>query len=96
VTPLPGRFAEAAFNEFAEAIPPTTPFSAAVLASTLRSTNLGSAVAARMPKITITMISSINVKPDCFFISTLLKFEAVPGPLRAAALPSLSALPPCP
>jgi hypothetical protein len=29
---------------------------------------LGNAMAARIPKITITTINSINVKPCCFFI----------------------------
>lgn len=30
------------------------------------SANFGNAVAAKIPKITMTMISSINVKPVCF------------------------------
>jgi len=42
-----------------------TPFVAARAASFRTSRNLGTATAARMPKMTITITNSIKVKPDC-------------------------------
>lgn len=50
---------------------------AALSASTLRSTNLGKAVAARMPRITITTTSSIRVKPACRFICCSFRSNTV-------------------
>src|SRR3990167_899641 len=52
---------------------PATPLSAAALASPLRSMNLGSAVAARMPRITMASISSIIVKPRWRFLMSKLR-----------------------
>src|SRR6266849_1901146 len=50
------------------------PFSAAMRACPVRSMNLGAAMAARMPRIRITTISSISVKPRvCFVIFVSLK-----------------------
>ena len=51
-------------------IAPATPFAVADLASDCRSTNLGIATAARMPRIKITITSSISVKPLVFFSIT--------------------------
>jgi hypothetical protein len=45
---------------------PATPLSAASSASDLKSTNFGNAVAARIPRITMTTISSMRVKPLAF------------------------------
>jgi len=64
--------------ELADANPPATPLTAAASASEDKSTNFGNAVAAKIPRITITIINSISVKPACFFISILLKVEVVP------------------
>src|SRR6185295_14174207 len=44
------------------------PLAAALRASVVTSENLGTAIAARMPKMEITTISSIRVNPDAFFI----------------------------
>src|SRR5439155_11692419 len=45
------------------------PFKDAARAWEVTSMNLGAAIAARMPRIRITTINSISVKPlDCFFI----------------------------
>ena len=44
---------------------PFAAFRLAMRASPPRLANFGSAVAARMPRITITTISSISVKPPC-------------------------------
>src|SRR6185436_4073537 len=52
-----------------------TPCVAAVSASEERFMNFGSAVAARMPRITITTTSSINVKPFCFACISVLLFS---------------------
>src|SRR5664279_831486 len=51
---------------------PSAPLSEASRASLDRSENFGNAVAAKMPRITITTINSISVKPCCFFIVALL------------------------
>lgn len=61
------RFAVLAAKLIAEAdvIAPATPSTAACSASALMFTNLGNAVAARIPRITITTISSISVNPVC-------------------------------
>ena len=48
----------------------SAPFAAVTLAtraSLLRSTNFGNAIADKIPRMTITITSSISVKPDCFF-----------------------------
>jgi len=49
-------------------IDPSTLLITAIFASVLMSINFGSAVAARIPRITMTTINSIKVKPVCFFI----------------------------
>src|SRR2546425_12384204 len=50
------------------------PFNAAIRACPVRLTNLGAATAARIPRIRITTISSISVKPRvCLFIFVSLK-----------------------
>src|SRR3990167_772954 len=52
---------------------PNAPSVAALSASPLKSANRGNANADRIPRITITMISSIRVKPDCcLFIEFIL------------------------
>src|SRR5450432_2538292 len=48
---------------------PATPLAEALWASTERSTNFGTATAARTPRMMMTTISSIRVKPRWFFIS---------------------------
>lgn len=45
---------------------PAVPSTAAFAASVFKSTNLGNATAAKMPKMTITITNSISVKPCCF------------------------------
>ena len=52
-------------SDAAEPIAPAIPFILAIRASVVMPINLGSAVAASMPRITITTTSSIKVKPDC-------------------------------
>jgi hypothetical protein len=47
---------------------PATPAVAAVFASLFKSTNFGRAVAARIPKMTITITNSISVKPECLLM----------------------------
>lgn len=49
----------------ADLIAPAAPFMADSRASTLKLANRGNANAARIPSTTITMISSIRVKPLC-------------------------------
>ena len=45
---------------------PAKPFTADTLASVERSLKRGKAAAARIPRMTITMTSSMSVKPECF------------------------------
>jgi hypothetical protein len=51
--------------EDAEAAAPATPWATPVLASSPKFANWGMATALRMPMMTMTMTSSISVKPDC-------------------------------
>jgi len=45
-------------------MPPAIPFMAAIRASVVTLINRGNAVAAKMPRMTMTTISSTKVKPD--------------------------------
>jgi hypothetical protein len=47
---------------------PLAALTLAMRASPPRSAKRGNAVAAKIPKITMTTINSINVKPDCFCV----------------------------
>ena len=53
-------------------LPEEVACSEAMRASPLRLANFGSAVAARIPRMTITTISSIRVKPLCMFLLKLV------------------------
>jgi hypothetical protein len=55
-----------------EAMAPATPCAAALPASVDKSINFGNAVAAKMPRITITTISSIRVKPCWVWVGFML------------------------
>ena len=65
VATLPVTRQPPTFIALAELKPPATPATAAALASLVKSTNFGKAVAAKIPKMTMTTISSIRVKPSC-------------------------------
>jgi hypothetical protein len=65
----------ATFIELAELNPPATPATAAVSASPDRLMNLGNAVAARIPRITITTTSSIRVKPCWVWVGFMFAFS---------------------
>src|SRR3989442_10453151 len=51
------------------------PFNAAIRAWVVRLTNLGAATAAKMPRIRITTISSISVKPRLCLVIFILLYE---------------------
>ena len=61
----------------AELNAPATPLAAAVLALVVKLENFGSAVAAKIPKITITTTNSMMVKPDCCDFICMLLFTTV-------------------
>src|SRR5574343_718227 len=71
----------------AEVTAPATPCTEAEAASVRKSTNLGNAVAAKIPRITITTISSISVKPFCtaFMEVSLTQFKKLTTTRRQTA-----------
>jgi hypothetical protein len=56
----------------ADVIAPRIPSRDASLASLVKSINLGAEVTASIPRITITMISSINVNPCCLLYCLIM------------------------
>lgn len=65
VAELLDAFFAAKLVDEADEIAPATPDADAAPACVLKSKNLGNATADKMPKITITITSSMSVKPFC-------------------------------